>query len=254
MLIVKDTESGLELEFPGPPVPSVAIDDNMSMPDCAGVYFAYALNDGRWDCVYVGESKRMRRRLAHRPELHGVRLGFLECDAAIRKRLESLYIAVLNPRMNAQSSGNQGHKSVDDETCRLVLDATVANASTSKSGRAHYMTTARMCHVRPKLVKSVWKSLVIAEKIDVVGDFAMVRRQERGRFPSGEGFIVLTGIKGEPRGKSHGWLGKDTACRMWSTGGLPRHKNWDHRQEPPTEICNQCRPRRQQGAGHRGPA
>jgi hypothetical protein len=254
MLIVKDTESGLELEFPSPPLPSVAIDDNMSMPDCAGVYFAYAFNDGRWDCVYVGESKRMRRRLAHRPELHGVKLGFLECDAAIRKRLESLYIAFLNPRMNAQSSGNQGHKSVDDDTCRLVLDATVANASTSKSGRAHYMTTAKMCHVRPKLVKSVWKSLVIAEKIDVVGDFAMVRRQEQGRFPSDEGFIVLTGIQGEPRGKSHRWLGKDTACRMWSTGGLPRYKNWDHRHEPPTEICNQCRPRRQQGAGHRGPA
>lgn len=81
MLCVIDTETNVRLEFPGPPVPEVPISETKRIPDTAGVYFAYKENHpGDWECVYVGESKRMRSRLSNRPELAGVTLGFVACE------------------------------------------------------------------------------------------------------------------------------------------------------------------------------
>jgi hypothetical protein len=248
MLVVKDTDTGEEHEFPGPPAPAIPVDQNEIIPAVSGVYFAYATRDGENECVYVGESKNMRQRLEHRPELRETVIGVLECDRSQRKRLESLYIAVLNPRLNAQASSNHSPQELSEKAKSLILRATEENASKSKSGRAHYITTSRLCHARPKSVRAAWKVLAAEGKIDICGDFATVRRQDVGRFPEEPCFIVLTGRDGEPKGKSHKWLGKDTACRMWSTGGLPTHKSWDHRPSPPTEVCNQCSKDRRQAA------
>jgi hypothetical protein len=63
-------------------------------------------------------------------------------------------------------------------------------------------------------------------------------------LPTNVGFIVRCTPTGEPKRKSHIWLGTDTACRMWSTGGLIQTKRWDYYIEPPTEICTLCHPER----------
>lgn len=249
MLVVRDTDSGVEVEFPGVPSPEVPIEDNKHIPQTSGVYFAHAAKGDGWECVYVGESKNMRRRLECRPELAGTRLGFICCDRQDRKRIESVFIAFLNPRLNAQSTRVQGRRVADDEVCQLVLEATKANANLSRSGRAHYKTTARMCHMRPKDVRPAWAVLARAGKISISGDFAVVQRGDNEGLPSQEGYIVLADTNGDPRGRSHGWIGHDTACRMWSTGGLPRHKRWTHSSTPATDLCNQCANVRRQKAG-----
>lgn len=64
------------------------------------------------------------------------------------------------------------------------------------------------------------------------------------KLPPKPGFIVLTLPSGRIKGKSHIWTGVDTACRMWSTGGLLQHKRWDYYIAPPTQICTLCHPER----------
>lgn len=40
--------------------------------------------------------------------------------------------------------------------------------------------------------------------------------------------------------KAHVWTGEDTACRMWSTGGL-KHSRYDFRDSPcGRKICWMC--------------
>ena len=42
--------------------------------------------------------------------------------------------------------------------------------------------------------------------------------------------------------KAHIWLGRDTACRMWSTGGL-KHDRFEVFDDPGEfEICHMCKP------------
>lgn len=193
MLIVTDTESGVTSEFPSPPGPSVPIENSSEIPVTHGVYFAYSRRGSDWECVYVGESKNMRQRLSNRPELRNVRLGFLKCGFSERKRLESLFIATLNPRLNAQSSKCQGKRALDESVCELVMRATEENAAESKSGRAHYMTTARICHVRPTMVKLAWSELDKAMRLRVRGDFATIGRPLScpGRWIVGENYNAL---------------------------------------------------------------
>jgi len=60
-------------------------------------------------------------------------------------------------------------------------------------------------------------------------------------LPNKAGYICREhGIKGFPNGRSHLWLGDDTACRMWSTGGLNQKKRWGFYLAPPTEVCQNC--------------
>jgi|LakMenEpi03Aug12_release.lakeMendotaPanAssembly.Ray.scaffolds.fasta_scaffold946645_2 hypothetical protein len=63
-------------------------------------------------------------------------------------------------------------------------------------------------------------------------------------LPAKAGFIVKCNVHGTPTGKTHLWSGSDTACRMWSTGGLLQHKRWDYYIEPPSELCTLCHPER----------
>lgn len=239
MLCVIDTETDVRQTFPGPPAPEVPIYETKRIPDAAGVYFAYKedRNSG-WECVYVGESKRMRGRLANRPELTGLTLGFVVCEPRERKRLESLYIAALNPKMNSQSSQCQGPASADLDVCELVYEETESLISERKKERVHYKTVARQAHMRQSMVKAAWKMLAGNGRLEVYGDFAAIPNAQR--FPGTKGFIVLENGLSEPSGKSHAWNGKDTACRMWSTGGLPRHKRWGYYAETPTAMCSQC--------------
>lgn len=56
------------------------------------------------------------------------------------------------------------------------------------------------------------------------------------------GFIVREhGLKGFITGKSHIWYGDDTACKMWSTGGLNQKKRYSYYTSPPSEICSMCK-------------
>jgi hypothetical protein len=63
-------------------------------------------------------------------------------------------------------------------------------------------------------------------------------------IPQKAGFLVKCNIKGTPNGKTHLWNGSDTACRLWSTGGLNQKKRWEFYIEPPTELCTLCHPER----------
>jgi hypothetical protein len=191
MLVLMDTDSGLKEEFPSPPPPTVPISDKKSIPACHGVYFAYAKRNDGWECVYVGESKNMRNRLSHRPELGGVTLGFLRCEFHARKRLESLFIAALNPSLNSQSVSGGGRKGVSGDVLEMVMRATRENAATSKSGAAHYATTARLCHVRKNVVLAAWRQLDKALRIRRKGDFAYItdEAQARSRCIVGERYF-----------------------------------------------------------------
>lgn len=41
---------------------------------------------------------------------------------------------------------------------------------------------------------------------------------------------------------AHIWLGDDTACRMWSTGGMDKARQWKKSESPEgRRICMMCR-------------
>jgi hypothetical protein len=40
---------------------------------------------------------------------------------------------------------------------------------------------------------------------------------------------------------AHVWVGEDTACRMWSTGGLRQHKFVFAEDAGGRETCNNCK-------------
>lgn len=59
--------------------------------------------------------------------------------------------------------------------------------------------------------------------------------------PSTPGYL-LDGRK--PKGAYHRWTGQDTACRMWSTGGLKQSKpSWVFVSVAPPvrSLCHMCR-------------
>lgn len=59
-------------------------------------------------------------------------------------------------------------------------------------------------------------------------------------LPNKAGFAVRCNGQGTPTGKTHLWTGHDTACRMWSTGGLPGRHKYRYFIAPPTELCHNC--------------
>lgn len=51
------------------------------------------------------------------------------------------------------------------------------------------------------------------------------------------GFLVY---RSQEKGVAHVWTGTDTACRMWSTGGLKKRR-YDYRQSAEGKsICRNC--------------
>lgn len=59
-------------------------------------------------------------------------------------------------------------------------------------------------------------------------------------LPNKAGYIVRCNIKGNPSGRTHLWTGDDTACRMWSTGGLPSKHKYRFFIAPPSDFCINC--------------
>lgn len=56
-------------------------------------------------------------------------------------------------------------------------------------------------------------------------------------MPSEWGFISHA----EPgRGSAHIWIGNDSACRMWSTGGLPFAESFRWTPSPDRKVCKRC--------------
>jgi hypothetical protein len=47
----------------------------------------------------------------------------------------------------------------------------------------------------------------------------------------------------KPRGKYHHWTGDDTACRLWSTGGINQARaGWEVVGKPPARaLCHMCK-------------
>ena len=43
------------------------------------------------------------------------------------------------------------------------------------------------------------------------------------------------------KAKDHIWTGEDTACRMWSTGGLKIGQKWIKEDRPLHPVCTMCR-------------
>ena len=68
--------------------------------------------------------------------------------------------------------------------------------------------------------------------------------------PNKVGFLVRVGGGGELRGATHIWDGTDTACRMWSTGGLNRAKTWEYHVTPSTHLCANCVRNQSHAFGH----
>jgi hypothetical protein len=50
------------------------------------------------------------------------------------------------------------------------------------------------------------------------------------------------------KSKSHIWTGDDTACRMWSTGGLNRTRRWVVEDKALRPICTMCLVNNSKGA------
>lgn len=53
-------------------------------------------------------------------------------------------------------------------------------------------------------------------------------------------FLVRCRDDGTYRGKTHLWTGDDTACKLWSTGGMVQGEKWKRVDAPPTELCQLC--------------
>jgi hypothetical protein len=95
------SENGL---FPPPPRPAWNPSGSLLPPESAGVYFVYESGE----CVYVGESVNLRKRISGHPHVKGDRkVGFMLCSPHERKRFEAFYIGLLDPKLNSQSSRYQ---------------------------------------------------------------------------------------------------------------------------------------------------
>lgn len=55
-----------------------------------------------------------------------------------------------------------------------------------------------------------------------------------------DGYLVRCNGLGKAIGKTHMWDGKDTLCRMWSTGGLDKRKRWRWSRLSNTDVCTMC--------------
>lgn len=88
--------------LPSPPPPLHTAKDVNKMEPFSGVYVAWN-EDGT--AHYVGESINVPSRVqSSRPEIGDRLLGVVQCDKNERLRIESLFIGLLNPAGNSQSS------------------------------------------------------------------------------------------------------------------------------------------------------
>jgi len=56
-------------------------------------------------------------------------------------------------------------------------------------------------------------------------------------------------VRGEPQPPAHLWDGEDTACRMWSTGGISRHTSYRVSDTPEGRpICGVCEEKTRAGS------
>lgn len=69
---------------------------------------------------------------------------------------------------------------------------------------------------------------------------AVPRMELTMNLPAKAGFAVRCRADGTPNGKSHLWTGDDTACRMWSTGGLQGKHKYRYFIAAPTDFCHNC--------------
>lgn len=99
---VSDECGKMLAELPAIPAPMYSAKELNKMEPFAGVYVSWN-EDGT--AHYVGESVNVPSRVqASRPEIGTRMLGVVRCDRNQRKRIESLFIGLLNPAGNHQSS------------------------------------------------------------------------------------------------------------------------------------------------------
>lgn len=54
-------------------------------------------------------------------------------------------------------------------------------------------------------------------------------------------YFYRVGNKNPQKVAAHIWLGNDTACRMWSTGGLSPNKTWEKSENTGgRRVCQMC--------------
>jgi hypothetical protein len=154
--------TGMVSHLPMPPRPTVSIADIRSLTSSPGVYVAWAMLCDSWRCVYVGESRNLRKRLSKRPELDGTTLGIHLCERRERKRIECFFIALLNPRMNGQSTTRADHHLCWQEYADDVWDATkcrsgvVVPCSLDSVSKATYLTQDCVLACWKHLQKEGW--------------------------------------------------------------------------------------------------
>jgi hypothetical protein len=116
----------------------------------------------------------MRGRLSNRKELRGTKIGWFCCSREERKRIESWYIAILNPRLNCQSVVRADPSKTAAHFGEEVLQATIANGWHGRDKSAHVATVAKATYLSVKSVRSAWKSLQSKGVLKVKGDYAFL--------------------------------------------------------------------------------
>ena len=148
---------GMVSKLPMPPNPEVPLSNIRSITSSPGVYVAWAKLSGKWRCVYVGESRNLRARLSKRPELEGTTLGIHYCDRRDRKIVECFFIALLNPRMNGQSTTRTDHHLCWQRHGDEVWEATKQRAGVVVP--AMVRDVARATYLTDDCVIACWKHL-----------------------------------------------------------------------------------------------
>lgn len=89
-------------KFPAVPDATHTVEMVRRMRSFCGVYLAF---DEDGTCHYVGESEDVTKRVARsRPEIGERMIGLVACQPHDRKRIESYFVAMLDPPGNAASS------------------------------------------------------------------------------------------------------------------------------------------------------
>ena len=159
--------------FPPPPPPEFPSSDAAKAPRCPGVYFIYEGDE----IVYVGESICVGDRLANHPHATHFRLAsVITCEKIQRKRLESFYIGLINPRLNRESTSR----------CQTVYSAPSAKSLVRRI--AEYVSRNPGCSLSDLRGSCGWK-------IPASVACEVIRRMKEWKFLREE--IVKT--KGRPR-------------------------------------------------------
>lgn len=147
--------------FPDPPHPSCWLGAGKPIPNRPGVYFAWIETEYAWECVYVGESRCLCRRLANRPELEGATITYLLVNEDDRKRCECFYIGLLDPRLNCQSTANVKPNKGARRHLDLIWEKTRERGFMNyvTYGKAYDTHVAKECFLKLKVVRAAWKML-----------------------------------------------------------------------------------------------